>query len=403
MKSKKKIVFFYPSYVVGGAEYLIIRLFEELSSDYRCYIVDFKNGIYRKLSNKINDNNLIKFKRNFLVPKDAYIITYPNEINRLLNNLNIQNDSNKVLFWAVHPDNFQSLIPLQKYLPNFTLKKFFYPLISKIIIFLNSYNSLLVMDGAILERYKQLYQLDIKLPFCPIPINVKSNNVNIHKNIEEKVNKSNKFKCVWLGRISEEKVYSLKKVLVDISLLKNINIEFDIIGTGKYEYIIREFASSSPFKINFLGTITKNLDDLLINYDVCFGMGTSILESAKLKVPSVLVDPSYIELPFDYKYRWIYETNDYILGRMFNNQVKFGGNLDMKNIFDLLKINSLEIGEKCYEYVKKNNSLENISKKLISYMNQSSLTVRDLRKLNNILFYKVYNKIHKVLKFAKGR
>ena len=56
-----QIVFFYPSHVVGGAEFLIIRLVEQLSSSCECFIVDFEDGIYNKLNSKLEDNTFIKF------------------------------------------------------------------------------------------------------------------------------------------------------------------------------------------------------------------------------------------------------------------------------------------------------------------------------------------------------
>jgi glycosyltransferase involved in cell wall biosynthesis len=391
---KLKIVFFYPSYVVGGAEYLIIRIVEYLSYFVKCYIVDYDDGIYRKLNDSLNNDTFIKFEENFTIPEDSYIVTYPSEINRLCNYLSNSNKTNKVLLWGVHPDNFQNLIPLKKYLPNFLLRYYFYPLISKTIQKLNDNNSIVVMDDAILDRYKILYKLDIKIPLCPIPVKVENNN-NICR-IKDKNN--NKFKCVWVGRISVEKVYSLKKVLEDINSLKEIDVEFDIIGTGDCECMIREFKAKPHLKINFLGTITENLDNFLKSYDVCFAMGTSALESAKLGIPTVLVDASYDELPKYYKYRWIFETQNFILGYLLPTDKVNKNKLSMQDVFYVLNNNDLvrDIAKNCYEYVIKYHSLENVSKNLINFISKSTLTIQELRQLqiNNTLFHKIY----KVLK-----
>ena len=58
-------------------------------------------------------------------------------------------------------------------------------------------------------------------------------------------------------------------------------------------------------------------------------------------------------------------------------------------------------GNKCYKYVKEYHSLESVSQILIDYVSQSTLTVNDVRKLkvNNTVFHKV----HKTLKFLKGK
>ena len=392
-----QIVFFYPSHVVGGAEFLIIRLVEQLSSSCECFIVDFEDGIYNKLNSKLEDNTFIKFEQNFNIPKNAYIVTYPSEIKKLSDSLNPHNKSNKIIFWAVHGDNFQNLIPMKSYLPNFILKKYFYPFISKTINILKNNNSLITMDGGILERYKNLYELDIQLPFCPIPVNIENN--ELYKIDED----TTKIKCIWLGRISSEKVYSLLKILEDINVSKDSNIVFDIIGSGDCEDLIRSFIPNSHLTINFLGTITERLDEILINYDVCFAMGTSILESAKLNIPSILVDASYNALPLDYKYRWIFDSKDYILGYLLPNENIKNNSLTMFDILYLMQDVDKKhtIGNKCYKYVKEHHLLEIISNKLVSYIFQSTLTVEDVRKLkvNNTVFHK----IHKILKFLKGK
>lgn len=392
-----KLVFFYPSYVVGGAEYLIIRLVEKLSATHQCYIVDFEDGIYRKLNNKLGDDIFIKFEQNFNIPKNAYIITYPSEIKKLSDSLNLHNKSNKVLFWGVHGDNFQNLIPMKSYLPNFILKYFFYPFISKTINILKNNNSLIAMDGGILERYKNLYGIELRLPFCSIPVNIQNNE---SYKIDEDITK---IKCIWLGRISSEKVYSLLKVLEDMNVSKDSNIVFDIIGSGDYEDLVRSFIPNPHLTINFLGTVTKRLDEILINYDVCFAMGTSVLESAKLKIPSILVDASYNVLPLNYKYRWIFDSKDYVLGYLLPNENINNNSLVISDILYLIKDvdKKSTIGNKCYEYVKEHHSLKSVSKKLIDYVSQSTLTVEDMRKLkvNNTIFHT----IHKLLKFLKGK
>jgi hypothetical protein len=191
--------------------------------------------------------------------------------------------------------------------------------------------------------------------------------------------------------------------LVGINLSKDLSVIFDIIGTGDYEYLIRDFIPNPHLTINFLGTITERLDEILINYDLCFAMGTSVLESAKLNIPSILVDASYIELPTDYKYRWIFESKDYILGYLLPNEKINNNSLLMSNILYLIKDvdKKSTIGNKCYEYVKEHHSLDAISKRLIDYIGQSTLTVDDVRKLkvNNTIFHR----IHKLLKFLKGK
>jgi len=401
----EKLVFFYPSYLVGGAQYLIIRLTEYfLEHSIDCYIIDFKDGIYRQLTKKVPENRFIEFKQNLITPEDAVIITYPCEIKKLSEYLD-KNNKNRVLVWLVGPDNFEALIPLRSYLPFSLLKFYFYPLIEKSIKILSETKSLIAMDDGVLERCKSLYGVNYNIPYCPIPIKPEDR-FNINNMINDFIFEDrNEFKCVWLGRISTEKVCSLKKVIKDIASLSNIKVEFDIIGNGECEHIIKEFKTEVPFKINFLNTVTENLDSILRNYDVCFAMGTSALESAKLGVPSVLVDLSYTELPDGYRYRWLYETEDFTLGYMLPTEKVKKNKLNMNDIFDILRDQEkkIAVGKRCYEYTINNHLIDTVAEKLLEFANSSILTMEDVRKLpaNGSLLNKIQRigrKIKSILK-----
>jgi glycosyltransferase involved in cell wall biosynthesis len=401
-----RVVFFYPSHRVGGAEYLIIRLTEYfLEHNINCYIIDFKNGIYRKLSKKIPESAFIEFKENFIIPEDSYIVTYPSEIKKLSEYINKNNKKNKVLFWIIHHDNFESLIPLKNHLPNFLLKLLLYPTIKKTIRILNEKKSLIAMNSGVLERFKYLYGVNYDIPYCPIPVKIINKLSTKNTNYSFTFKSKNKFKCVWLGRISVEKIYPIKRIIEDMDLLNNVNIEFDIIGDGEYKYIIKEFKPRSHLKVRFLGTIIENLDSILKNYDICFAMGTSALEAAKLGIPTVLVDPSYCELPRGYKYRWLYETEDFNLGYMLPTEKVKENKLNIGDIFNILsdQEKKIIIGERCYQYVVNNHSLETVAKKLLDFINNSKLTIEDVRELeiNSSLFFNLFKKIHKIGKKIK--
>jgi len=373
-----KIVFFYPSYVVGGAEYLFVRLAEYLSCNHECYIVDYSDGIYRKLCKSDTKVNFIKYKENFNLPPDSYILTYPNTMYQLLNNRSIMQEEYKIIFWAVHPDNFQTLIFTKKIFPGYFIKKIFYKLIQQTINALINKRSLVIMDGGIIQRYNELYAMpkNLTYDFCPIPVIVEDN-LKYMKKVNSVI------KCVWLGRLSEEKVFSLLKVIEDINNNITKEVEFDIIGEGKFKKLLYNLKLNSNIKLNFLGTITNNLDSILLNYDILFGMGTSVLEGAKLGIPSILVDPSYDSLPSDYLYKWIFDTDDFVLGCFLPNPYSDKNTLTMNDIF--ANITDLEkkryISGKCYEYVLENHSLSNIANKIVEALKITNLRMNDIKEL----------------------
>ena len=93
-----------------------------------------------------------------------------------------------------------------------------------------------------------------------------------------------------------------------------------VIGDGDCESIVKSFKPRKGLEIRFLGTIVTNLDEILLEHDVVFAMGTSALEAAKLGIPSVLMDASYYEFPKDYRYRWLFESEEYVLGYMLPSE-----------------------------------------------------------------------------------
>ena len=68
------------------------------------------------------------------------------------------------------------------------------------------------------------------------------------------------------------------------------------------------------FAVEFHGNLKyKNLINLLNNsVDLSFAMGTSALDSAKIGIPTVLVDYSFKKIK-NYKFRWIFDTQNFDL------------------------------------------------------------------------------------------
>jgi len=392
----KSIIFFYPSKTVGGAERLIARLAQNLSSQYNCYIVDYQDGIYRSLLPNFPSSSFLDYKDSLDIPKESYLISFPPMIFDILDYFKDSNSIKKILFWAVHPANFESLIPFHR-INSTILKPFVYKSIKKSIEYLNKNNSLVVMDGSVRDNFNELYNLKSQnTKFLPIPI------VLPKEQIEYKPFTTPPIRVCLLGRLSGEKIYPAIRVFKDLNSIQNIDITVDVIGDGDKIELLKEVELNPNIKVNYLGVVVNNLDKVLKNYDLLFATGTSTLEGAKLKVPSILLDDSYNEITTDYKYKWIYNTKDYVLGSYIPSKYNRDNDLTMQDIIDNISNNTKkeDIASRCYEYVKNNHSLEEVSKALINELNTSILDFKTLKKLplNNIYF----NTLRKVLSRVKS-
>ena len=130
------------------------------------------------------------------------------------------------------------------------------------------------------------------------------------------------------------------------------------------------------FKNNLFG---KELEDYLLKESYLhISMGTSALEGAKLKIPTILCDYSKSEFPEDYKYHWLYMSKGYSLAdEIFPNSETKGDTLQniLNEIYD--KDKYTEIGKRCYQYTFENHSLDAHVRILLKAFEETEMTVAD--------------------------
>ncbi len=379
------IYFFYPSSIIGGAENLMVNTANLLcNAGLSVGVVDFKNGwvVNNITSPLIKKEYLYKNKKIQLDEKDV-LITTANYIYKL-DNYFLESDA-RVLFWVVQPYNVILGLPniisenkifqvlLSKYMNKQKVKH-----IKNLKLIINK-NSIVSMDSECDRILNYNYSLNYKyyLPIFVDDSRFSQLNVLFKKN--------NAIEMVWLGRIDLEfKIHILKKLLLDLNLYKNFfntSLEFNIIGEGPGLESLKSFVDENiEFKIKFLGELRgDDLSTVLVQSDIGFAMGTSALEIAAKKTPTVLLDFSYNEV-LDYKYRWIFETDCYVLGR----DIDFLTKVDVKNmkklelIFSELIDNNKMVAESSFNYVLENHSSKNILNLLEDYVINAELTIRDI-------------------------
>lgn len=379
------IYIFYPSNIMGGAEYLLIKTAKLLhNNNYDVGVIDFENGW---VSKNINNEKIVKIyfdgNEKIKLEDDDFLITTSNHMYKLDNYF--EKSDTRILFWTVQPYNiivrfpnaFKRIPILRKLEINYL--KYKEPVHKKNIESIIAKKSIVSMDGECDEILYKKYKLRYN-SFLPIFINDSSFNNNP---IKEK--KADCVRILWLGRIDLEfKIHVLKKLLLDINNFSEKDkrsFSFDIIGIGPGLNELKLFIKDNiSLKVSFLGEVaSESLSAIITEYDIGFAMGTSALDIAAQKIPTILLDFSYSEI-VQYSYRWIFETDAYTLGRdidlLSDRDIKVMKSI--KEVFFQLQTTRDSLSYKSFDYVYNNHSSETALQRLKLYMSFSELTLRDV-------------------------
>jgi hypothetical protein len=379
IENSKSLTFYYPSRSIGGAQNLIARLAELLATDMDLlvYIIDFEDGfIWSKLKN-IKNVSLLHFNNDSKIDlaNDTTLVIFPSYFERIPNVINTKTNANLIV-WFIQPYLLISL-PVVK-----NVLKFFIPFrvnkVRALLNALNTANALLFMDWENFNINKKYFGLKFEPTYLPIP--TKSRSVSFVKKQRDVVN------IAWMGRISGEKVETVKYVFNDILTYnkKNQNrIRFHVIGDGEkmddFKAGLKDDASES---IVFKGVLVgKELEQYLLEeIDCMFAMGTSALDSSMYKIPTVVLDiasKGFDKLGYTYKYKWIYDIKEFTLGQDIS-YVNSANQLSLANVIEQLTTDSdNNIGLKCFEYAFSNHNINVIARALVQKAKESAFKVKD--------------------------
>ncbi len=407
----KNIIFFYPSRVVGGAEFLFARLAKYMKEylNLSVFYIDYRDGFIRN-NPEFSSLNFIDYSdgKKTDINFCADLITPISNIYRIKEFINFNNSEIKLFFWGIHPLNVVHVMPEAKTLENFDahLTKFimknfcrnnyncFYNLLLeckklKSTYFMNHstyiYNEI-IFPGAIEKEYLPIASCDKKY-FA---------NENIINNDEINV-------CI-LGRLCQEKTNALLMVLDNMNLLKtNKKKKVHIIGDGECKNLIKP-QKYKDIEIIFAGTLVADeLDSYLANnVDILFSMGTSVLEGSALKLPVIPIPYSYKRF-YNNKFYFFYKSNNYDLGATVDEYSNIA-DLSIDEVIDIIYYQNQKriIGEKCFDFFNNNFSLKFVSNLIIKLLDKNQLT---LSEYNNILqrigkIKKNKNIVYKILKLG---
>jgi hypothetical protein len=378
----KKIAFFYASRKIGGAQLLFARLaVKYLSIGLPVLIIDYNDGfLITYIRNEGWEPKFISFSdQKIKIDQDIVLVQHLSSIHVLTKQLNLTPNST-FIFWSIHPHNINALFRFTmlytrvSYGVSKWVTKIFESKrrtkVKELLRELNNKKALYYMDKSNYLPSQEMELFTTKIEYMPISIIDKEGTRN-----------RTSFDCInfaWIGRITGEKVRPFNRILKDLNNYKGSKkIRFHIIGYGdlsilksKMHFEIIDHGIKSSEELNRL---------LLTEIDCVFAMGTSVLESSMLSIPSILCDVSKKKMPKNYKYKWLFETTDYSLG---TEASLFTGNLSGDDIIDSMsdKTSYFSIGNQCLNYAKKNHSLDAVSSQVQEAIDNSDFTMMDLKK-----------------------
>jgi hypothetical protein len=334
---------------------------------------------------------LIVFKKNrkVSVPQDSVLIMqafvpyyWPDELEL--------SKEQRLFFWNLHPQNLiPSLLPIPFFreLPinNFGVYKFLSIFYKRLFSNLRSYvqllldtNSLCFMDKTNLDFTSKYLFIDIKNQKY-LPITAESPAIELFVN--EDVLLGETIHIGWVGRLCDFKsyilVYTINKLSEIADRFSNKKFIYHIVGDGAYlEYIKNNIKVNNLVSVIFHGSIPHNKLDKFINcnIDILTAMGTSALEGAKLGKPTILLDPILKEVKKDYKFRLLYNTQEFDLAHFITESDYEAGNESLFRIINEIISDYALHSKRSLEYFRENHSIEKLSDMLLKKALNSELT-----------------------------
>ncbi len=363
-----KIVFYHPSQITGGTEYLFLRCAEYLAENqksYAIFIVDYDDGFYRR-NVKTGKIHFIEYNSQYKtqISDGSCVVVQLNCIGHLFNMFKYNEKESIFLFWALHFKNLSSFVYFEK-LGIYIISPWERKKLGKEITELASKNVIKFMGPtAYVAITKDFYQKPKFFSWLP---NIAPQNL---AEIEPSYNRLSKslVKFCWLGRLDSEKALNIITYMNELEYMcSSIKLSLSLIGTGPEESHLKEIASKYHFQIVFAGEKRdKDLDEYIrTQSEIGLASGTSALEFALRGKPVIyegLLDRVYAAGERK-KYFLLCDLHD--VSYDSNCQVYRKGEADFETKVRQILGNYTLLSKKSYDFVKQYTA-ENCGLKLIA-------------------------------------
>lgn len=381
--SKKKIVFFFRKNVVAQGDYaLYYRIASFIAKNYDYVVCCINNGnraMLQKYSNTkicfcdITKDNIHQFE-------DATFVTAYNQAFFLLDEIRKIKKA-KILLLFLHP-------MITDWMNGQVFSKMFNQV--KVLTMLKHNNAYAFMDEANREIVEGILGEHVEERFFPVVIN--------RREFAEEIKpipllNNNEVNIAWLGRLDNDKVYSLMNFIDNI---KDLNfdgiVNIHLIGDGNgVAFLLSQLHEYAPkIRLFFNSYMYGNERDqyLIDNADLVIAMGVSALDVATLNIPIIIPIVSS-EKFYEDMFIYLYDTKNYCLGWSANNLKSSGCKWHtaadvLNDIYNDKR--KEEIGMKCKEYALNIFAVENNVQKIVDIINGTTLTKRKFTSNFGIFF-----------------
>ncbi len=383
-----------PAYNVGGGGIIYNKISRWIleNTELKVYWMDYKDGYEQTIEHK----NFIRLNYtdkdiNFPVKEKCLILVNSTRVIQLKN----MNPENKVLFW--HWETTRT--GWESVFINGEEKKFLELVRDNHAMIYHDWSAMHVLN------YYQKIGFNEK----------KYLNLTVHPKKKECYGnfiKKNELNIVFLSRLAPDKIQSLFYLIRQLAIYNcNKKLVLHVVGDGKSRGVVENFCKEYEKKLSIIlhGTVPhEELDDFLLSHaDILFAVGTSVLEGAALKIPSVACIMNNKPFEEDEAF-WLYNSKEYTVG--ISTEQKKDFNVSYTKILTILDSilapNGKPIhGEKCYQYYLNNHSnLGETVYNILTYFKDSSLTFKKIAKCIRYIPYNCTTKhcinIFRIIKFV---
>lgn len=403
-----RLVIFYPSAGIGGAQLLFSRISESLAkSGFEIVVVDFGNGyISGYLASKKLPFVHIALQKGerFVCDSDDMLLLSLSMVFSFELYLH-PHLKTRIAFWDLHPYNL-----IENTAFSFFYKR--YPLggLSRILKIIES--SSLSKMGLLIDcltqksalyfmcrknylSNKEFFGCSASPNYLPIPMpDIGAISAEIDKRPELFSHQSLPFKSTssvlnvgWISRLDADKVPILNLLLSDIcefASSQRIKVVVHVIGEGSAS---RDIFSNSHAELHMVGRLEQvDLSVYVKNYiDIGFSMGTSVLEFAAREKPAVMVPGPTMHNYFknrSARYVWLYDAKEFDVAveeyyeRALTNS--------FEEIFAAYSLDAQKIAKNSKAYVMRTHNLCNVTEALRKNMDEASFKYEDYK--NNRAF-----------------
>lgn len=326
---------------VGGTNLLLNKYSSWMRKNKNCNVLEFKGNL----------------KEDVLKDVEWDLVVLPTSQIDTLMKLKFKSVKfNKILIWSLGHNAFtEAFISGRIVTYN---ENIIYKIINKFkTLFLNKLierNSIIFSDEVSLNSEINILNLNNQnLEDLIFPIIINKEKRLYFQN--QTLNKKN-IRCTWTGRVDKDfKLIIILKLISELkNITKDINIKFNLIGTGDSIDIVIEELKHSGIEYEHIEFIPyKELHQEIIKItDISFSMGTSSLDTAKVAIPTVVLQPlrENQDIYSLDTYRWIYESKGFSLGEFANKKtIPMQINKSIKEIINDY-LNDEKLADKCFKY-----------------------------------------------------